>query len=72
MKEGEKERERGEENGTDYIAKLLFVQAGVIFDYIGQRISCVGVQKRGGETGSAVHAGDIAPHGDGQLMFSAQ
>lgn len=48
MKEGEKERERGEENGTDYIAKLLFAQAGVIFDYIGQRISCVGVQKRGG------------------------
>lgn len=48
MKEGEEKRERGEENGTDYIAKLLFAQAGVIFDYIGQRISCVGVQKRGG------------------------
>lgn len=48
MEEWEKERERGEENGTDYIAKLLFAQAGVIFDYIGQRISCVGVQKRGG------------------------
>lgn len=58
-KRGRKAREWGEENGTDNMAKLLFAQAGVMFDYAGQRISWVCAQRRSYYTTN-----------DSQLMFS--